>query len=105
MCVRFRAKFGTVPIKFWNDPRARKKLSQWRDSLATASVRQADYMWSFMSAVFKLAVTDGELTANPCSMGSKLYAGSRVETVWTSPQVGAFLAQRRYESRYLIEGG
>src|ERR1700747_1799161 len=59
MCVRFRANFGTVPIKFWNDPRARKKLSQWRDSLATPSVRQADYMWSFMSAVFKLAVTDG----------------------------------------------
>lgn len=98
---KFCAKFGAAPIKLWTDPRARKKLRKWRDKLAVTSPRQADYMWSFVSAVFKLAVGDGELTANPCSMGGRLYAGSRVEVIWSSPQVGAFLYQRQYAHMHL----
>jgi hypothetical protein len=47
----FRAKFGKVPIAFWRDPRSRKKLRKFRDALAVSSPRQADYMWSFMSAL------------------------------------------------------
>ncbi len=31
-----------------------------------------------------------------CALGGRLYDGSRVETVWTSPQVGAFLHQTQY---------
>jgi integrase len=46
-------------------------------------------MWSFVSAVFKLAVTDSELTANPCLMDGKLYDGSRMEKIWTTPQVNS----------------
>jgi integrase len=99
--ARFRAKFGATPIRFWKDPRSKKKLRKWRDKLAVASARQADYMWSFMSAVFTLAVNDGELIFNPCAKGGRLYAGSRVEVIWTSPQVGAFLHQRRYAHMHL----
>ena len=77
----FRAKFGEVPIKFWHDPRSRKKLRKFRDKLAVASPRQADYMWSFMSAVFSLAVDDGELPVNPCARGGRLYAGTRVDKI------------------------
>jgi hypothetical protein len=51
--------------------------------------------------VFTLAVNDGELIANPCAKGGRLYAGSRVEVIWTSPQVGAFLHQRRYAHMHL----
>jgi hypothetical protein len=29
-------------------------------------------MWSFMSAVFSLAVDDGELAINPCHHGGRL---------------------------------
>lgn len=67
-------------------PAVAQKAVKWRDALSATSVRQADYMWSFMSAVFKLAVADSELTANPCLMGGKLYDGSRVEKIWTLPQ-------------------
>jgi integrase len=61
----------------------------------------ADYMWSFMSAVFSLAVADGELSVNPCAKGGRLYDGSRVDVIWTSPQVGAFLHQRRFAHMHL----
>lgn len=53
-------------------------------------------MWTLMSVVFRLAVRDGILTVNPCAGGEKLYSGSRVDVIWSSPQVGAFLRQRRY---------
>jgi integrase len=101
MGVKFRAKFGRTPLRFWKDPRSRKKLRKWRDDLAKASARQADYIWSFMSAVFSLAVSDGDLSFNPCARGGRLYAGSRVEVIWTSPQVGAFLGQQRYAHMHL----
>jgi integrase len=101
MGVKFQAKFGDVPVVFWKDPRSKKKLRKWRDKLAIASACQADYMWSFMSAVFGLAVSDGELSVNPCAKGGRLYDGSRVEVIWTSPQVGAFLHQRRYADMHL----
>jgi integrase len=101
MGVKFREKFGAVPIGFWKDPRSKKKLRKWRDKLSTTSARQADYMWSFMSAVFSLAVADGELSVNPCAKGGRLYDGSRVDVIWTSPQVGAFLHQRRFAHMHL----
>jgi hypothetical protein len=44
-------------------------------TLAVSSLRQADYMWSFMSAVFSLAVDDGELVVSilaPAVAGSMM---------------------------------
>jgi integrase len=92
----FRAKFGKVPIAFWRDPRSRKKLRKFRDALAVYSLRQADYMWSFMSAVFSLAVDDGELAVNPCSRGGRLYDGTRVDKIWSPEQIDAMLGVEGY---------
>jgi hypothetical protein len=58
LVARFRAKFATVPIVFWKDPRFRKKLCKSRDGIVVTSLRPADCMWSFMSAVFSLAVEE-----------------------------------------------
>jgi integrase len=92
----FRAKFGKVPIAFWRDPRSRKKLRKFRDALAVASPRQADYMWSFMSTVFSLAVDDGELAVNPCARGGRLYDGTRVDKIWSPEQIDAMLGIEGY---------
>jgi integrase len=56
-------------------------------------------MWTVMSVVFRLAARDGFLDVNPCAGGEMLYAGTRVDTIWSSPQVGAFLAQHKF--RYM----
>jgi integrase len=53
-------------------------------------------MWTLMSVVFRLAVRDGLLDINPCAGGEMIYVGTRVDTIWSSPQVGAFLAQYKF---------
>jgi hypothetical protein len=37
--LKFRDKFGEVPIKVWKDLRSRKPLRKWRDELALTSKR------------------------------------------------------------------
>jgi integrase len=54
-------------------------------------------MWSFMSAVFSLAVDDGELAVNPCTRGGRLYAGTRVEKIWSQDQIDAMLKVEGYK--------
>jgi integrase len=98
---KFRAEFGAVPIVFWKDPRSRQKLRKFRDRIFVRSPRQADYMWSFMSAVFSLAVDDGELAINPCHHGGRLYAGTRVEKIWSQDQIDAMLKVEDYTHLHL----
>jgi integrase len=101
LAAKFREKFGSASIRFWKDPRMKAKLRKWHDSLADSSPRQADYMWTLMSSVFKLAIRDGLLVTNPCAGGEMLYSGSRIDVIWSSTQVGAFLAQRKYAFMHL----
>jgi hypothetical protein len=49
-----------------------------------------------VSVVFRLAVRDGLLDVNPCARGEMLYCGTRVDTIWSSPQIGAFLALYKF---------
>jgi integrase len=53
-------------------------------------------MWLFMSAVFALAVDDGELAVNPCARGGRLYDGTRVDKIWSQKQIDAMLAVEGY---------
>jgi hypothetical protein len=77
-------------------------LRRWRDELSVKLPRQADYTWSVMSAVFRHGIEYGDISTNPCALGGKLYDGSRVEVIWTSPQIGAFLHQRQYANLDLL---
>jgi hypothetical protein len=70
--AKFRAEFDQVPIALWKDSRSRKKLRKFKDGIFMRSPRQADYMWSFISAVFSLAVDDRELAVNPAAVVSTL---------------------------------
>lgn len=94
-------RFGTMPLAACELKETRGILRRWRDELSVTSPRQADYTWAIMSAVFKHGVQYGEITTNPCALGGRLYDGSRVETIWTSPQVGAFLHQQQYAHMHL----
>jgi hypothetical protein len=77
---------ASASIRFWKDPRSRGKLRKWHDSLAAASPRQADHMWTLMSVVFRVAVRDGLLDINPCAGGEMLSApGSTNSPTCTGP--------------------
>jgi integrase len=99
--IEIEKKFGAMPLAACERKETRGVLRRWRDELSAASPRQADYTWSIMSAVFKHGIQYGEITTNPCALGGTLYSGSRVEVIWTSPQVGAFLHQRQYAHMHL----
>jgi integrase len=99
--IEIETKFGTMPLAACERKETRGVLRRWRDELAVKSARQADYTWSIMSAVFKHGIQYGDISTNPCTMGGRLYDGSRVEVIWTSPQVGAFLTQRQYAHMHL----
>ena len=99
--IEIEAKFGAMPLAACERKETRGVLRRWRDELSVKSARQADYTWSIMSAVFKHGIQYGEISTNPCALGGKLYDGSRVEVIWSSPQVGAFLHQRQYAHLHL----
>jgi integrase len=64
----------------------------WRDELAMISRRQADYAWVVLALVLAWALDRGDITANPCEKGGRLYQGSRADIIWTNPDIEAFLA-------------
>src|SRR5262249_10240390 len=86
---RIERTFGDFPIKALGDPRSRSVFLTGRDELARTSLRQADYAYNTLARI--LALDRGLITKNPCSGGSKLYRGTRVDKIWSNEDVAAFL--------------
>jgi integrase len=57
-------------------------------------------MWTLMSSVFKLAMR-GPPRYGSLRWREMLYSGSRINVIWSSAQVGAFLTQRKYAYMHL----
>jgi integrase len=84
-------KFGDFPLSALADRRTRGVFMAWRDKLALASRRQADYAWVVLARVLSWALNRGLVTANPCEKGGRLYRGSRADKIWTADDEAAFL--------------
>jgi integrase len=84
--------FNDFPINSLADPRARGVFLEWRDELAKASLRQADYAYHTLARILSWAKGRGKITVNPCEHGGKLYHGTRVDKIWTDADVSRFLA-------------
>ena len=88
---RIERVFGDFPIKALDDPRSRSVFLEWRDNLARTSLRQADYAYNTLARILRWSLGRGLITKNPCSGGSKLYRGTRVDKIWSDEEVAAFL--------------
>jgi integrase len=88
---RIERTFGDFPIKALDDPRATSIFLEWRDQLAQASLRQADYAYSTLSRILSWALKRRLIATNPCANGGKLYQGTRVDKVWSDEDVARFL--------------
>jgi len=86
------SEFGDLPIAALTDPRTRGDFRAWRDKLAKASKRQADYAWSVLARVLSWGLDGGRVPANPCEKGGRLYHAERSDKVWTEADEAAFLA-------------
>src|SRR5262245_48964851 len=78
---RIERAFADFPIKALADPRARSVFLEWRDDLARTSLRQADYAYNTLARILRWALDRGLIVKNPCSGGSKLYRGTRVDKI------------------------
>jgi integrase len=83
--------FGDFPLSAMTDKRTRGIFKEWRERLAIASRRQADYAWVVLARILSFGMDRGLVAANPCSRGGRLYRGSRAEKVWTAADEAAFL--------------
>lgn len=86
-------KFGDYPLSLMADRRTRGEFMAWRDKLALASRRQADYGWVVLARVLSWALNRGLIAANPCEKGGRLYRGSRADKIWTADDEATFLAR------------
>jgi integrase len=84
------AEFGDFPLGALSDRRTRGEFMAWRDRLAQASPRQADYAWQVLALILSWALERGLIAANPCAKGGRLYSGTRRDKVWTDADEAAF---------------
>ena len=89
--VKIEQRFADMPLKALADPRTRGILLDWRDELAIASKRQADYAWVVLSKILSVAKERGRITVNPCERGGRVYHGTRVDLIWSEDDEAAFL--------------
>lgn len=87
------AEFGDTPLAAMTDKRTRGEFKDWRDKLAKASVRQADYAWTVLARILSWGLDRGKVDANPCERGGRLYKADRNDHVWTDEMEAAFLAK------------
>jgi integrase len=89
--MKIELRLGDMPIKALVDPRTRGILLDWRDELALASKRQADYAWTVLAKILSTAKDRGRITVNPCERGGRVYHGTRVDLIWTEDDEAVFL--------------
>ena len=81
--MKIEQRFADMPVKALADPRTRGILLDWRDELAVASKRQADYAWVVLSKILSVAKDRGRITVNPCERGGRVYHGTHIDFVWS----------------------
>ena len=84
-------EFSDFPLAAMTDVRTRGIFKAWRERLALASRRQADYAWVVLARILSWGLDRGLVAANPCARGGRLYRGSRAEKIWTDADEAAFL--------------
>lgn len=89
--LRIEAEFGDMPLALMADRRVRGDMLAWRDRLATASPRQADYALAVLALVLAWGVDRGACPANPLERPGRLYRADRAERVWNDADEAALL--------------
>lgn len=88
----FPAKWDDLPLHFWNDPRARGFIADWRAKFA-ATPRSADYRVQVLRALLAWAKGRGDLSVNPADSVPKLYkGGNRADQIWETAEIAKWQA-------------
>lgn len=90
---KIEAEFADFPLAALVDRRTRGEFLAWRDRLAAASRRQADYAFQVLARILSWGRDRGLIAVNPCEKCGRLYRATRAEMVWSDADEAAFLAK------------
>ena len=88
---KIEAEYSDFPIEALNDRATRGEFLNWRDRLAKASRRQADYTYSVLALILAWAFDRGMVPGNPCERPGRVYRSERINSIWTAEDEAAFL--------------
>jgi integrase len=88
---KIQQKFGKLRIAALEAPQISDVIYAWRDKLAEASPRQADYTISVMGAMLKWSKKRGLISENRASGIEDVYKADRTDKFWTPEQEARLL--------------
>lgn len=94
---------NTYPLEAIDDPKIRKRLLDWRDTLAKSSPRQADATFGVLRIILEWARDRGMISHNHATRPKKVYKADRSDKLWLPEHVEAFRAAAPHELRMALE--
>lgn len=97
-----RKQWPSFPLKLTQQRGMKAMIRKWHQTFA-ATPRRADQMLFSLSRVLTFGVDEEIIDKNPCAGISRLYTGSRRESVWTPELIGRFRAGAREDMLLAFE--
>lgn len=94
---------ATYPIEALDDPKIRKRLLDWRDTMALISPRQADATLGVLRIILEWGRDRGILAHNHATRPKKVYKADRSDKIWLAEHLDAFRAVASPEMRLALE--
>lgn len=95
--------FATYPLEAVDDPKIRKRLLDWRDTMALSSPRQADATLGVLRIILEWARDRGMVAHNHATRPKKVYRADRSDKIWLPDHLAAFRAVAAPEMRLALE--
>ena len=89
--IKIENAFGDMPIGVLNDSRVRGDFLDWRDGLAKASKKQADYAITVLGVILAWSMDRGLVAVNYAARPKKLYRSERASIIWSDNDIALFL--------------
>jgi len=89
---RIQEKFGALPLRAFDQPKAVPAIRRWRDGYASAP-RSADVALEAFSRLLTYGRAEGLLSGEPCKHIPRLYKANRAAKIW-EPEHFAELERR-----------
>ncbi len=83
--------FGSVSVERLGRPGIRGEILAWRDELARATPRMADYRMSVLARALNWAKHREIVPTNPCGNPGRVHRANRRDKIWSEDDEAAFL--------------
>lgn len=90
-CDLVRREFGKTPLRLFDDPRIRRKIIEWRDSMA-GTPNKADKCVGQLALILQHAVNNGDLSYNRAQKIPNIYKQDLDAPIWTQAEISAYLS-------------